>query len=90
MFGLGLATKVYVAVEAVDMRKGQTLWSHMPDAVGSSECTVFVCRNFLQEAGAHLKQAGKVVGLLIRFAVRAHVAYRSKAVYHSKVASILR
>ena len=45
MFGLGLATKVYVAVEAVDMRKGQTLWSHMPDAVGSYECTVFVCRN---------------------------------------------
>ena len=36
MFGLGLATKVYVAVEAVDMRKGfEGLYGLVRDQFGS-------------------------------------------------------
>ena len=36
MFGLGLATKIYVAVEAVDMRKGfEGLYGLVRDQLGA-------------------------------------------------------
>jgi len=49
MFGLGPATKIYVAIEAVDMRKGFEglyglvhvgCWAHYPDSGVIQSCVV--------------------------------------------------
>ena len=40
MFGLGLATKIYVAIEAVDMRKGfEGLYGLVRDQLGADPLT---------------------------------------------------
>jgi transposase len=42
VFGLGLATKIYVAIEAVDMRKGfEGLYGLLRDQLGQDPLSVY-------------------------------------------------
>jgi len=60
MFGLGLATKIYVAVEAVDMRKGfEGLHGLVRDQLGQDPLSGYL---FLFSNRTHTRLKSPVVG----------------------------
>ena len=67
MFGLGLATKIYVAIEAVDMRKGfDGLYGLVRDQLGQDPLSGYLFL-FSNRTRTRLKGAGvgrqRIVGL---------------------------